>query len=198
MDAKVQQSWEEFLNPDLLRARLISASIYIAGFEYLKDAIIDRIRDFFWIGFDESGDKIDPKYQSNVLSRNKSPLYASLDWLKEMKIIDEADIESLDRVKRCRNILAHRLFTTLGSEGMPPGFEKCFHEMGALLHKIEIWWIKEVEIPTEPDLDEENIDEDGIMPGRVLFLRLLCDIALGDDKTSRSYFDEFRKRAGGG
>ena len=61
MDAKVQPSWEDFLNPDVVRPVLISASIYIAGFEALKDAIIGRIRDFFSYGFDESGDKISPK-----------------------------------------------------------------------------------------------------------------------------------------
>lgn len=195
MDPKTQQSWEDFLNPDLLRVRLIKASIYIASFELLKDAIIGRIRDFFSTGFDESGDKIDPKYQSDVLSRNKSPLYASLDWLKEMKVIDQTDIDSFnERVKKCRNTLAHRLFTTFGSEGMPPNFEQCFREMVALLHKIEVWWVREVEIPTDPDFDGEKIDEDGIVPGSVMSLQVLCDIALGDDKTSRFYYDKFRRR----
>ena len=78
MDPNVKRSWEEFLNPEVMRPRLIAASIYIAGFEALKDAVVGRIRDFFWTGFDESGDKIDPKYESDVLARNKSPVYASL------------------------------------------------------------------------------------------------------------------------
>lgn len=193
----IQQSWEDFLSPELMRGRLISASIYIAGFEVLKDAVIGMIRDFFSNGFDKSGDKTDPKYQSDVLSRNKSPLYASLDWLKEMHAINDADICAFGRVKTCRNILAHRLFATLGSEGMPPDFEKCFEEMVALLHKVETWWIREVEIPTNPDFEGQDIDEDGIMSGRVMGVRLLCDIALGDEKTSQFYYDEFRKRAAG-
>ena len=60
MDPKIRRSWEEFLNPDVMRPHLIAASIYIAGFEALKDSVVGRIRDFFWTGFDESGDKIDP------------------------------------------------------------------------------------------------------------------------------------------
>ena len=108
------------------------------------------------------------------------------------------DIGAFDRVKTCRNILAHRLLATLGSEGMPPDFEKCFEEMVALLDKIETWWIKEVEIPINSDLDGQDIDEDGIMSGRVMGIRLLCDIALGDEKTCQFYYDEFRKRAQGG
>lgn len=198
MDPNIQQSWEDFLNPELMRGRLISASIYIAGFEALKDAVVSRIRDFFCNEFDESGDKIDPKYQSDVMSRNKSPVYASLYWLKEMHAINDADIGAYDRVKTCRNILAHRLLATLGSEGMPPDFEKCFSEMVALLHKIEVWWIKEVEIPTNPDFDGKDIDEDGIMSGRVMGIQLLCDIAFGDEEKSRFYYEEFRKRSEGG
>jgi hypothetical protein len=194
MDQDVQQRWEEFLNPDVLRPRLISAAIYIAGYEALKDAIVTRIREFFCHGFDESGDTIDPEYQSKVLSRNKSTLYASLDWLKnDMKAIDDADIGAFDRVKTCRNLLSHKLFSFLGSEGLPPDFEQCFHEMVALLHKIDVWWIKNVEIPTNPDFDGKEIDYGGIRSGRVMGLQLLCDIALGDPHKSRFYYEQFRK-----
>jgi len=47
MDPNVKHSWEEFLNPEVMRSRLITASIYIAGFEAFKDAVVGRIRDFF-------------------------------------------------------------------------------------------------------------------------------------------------------
>ncbi len=61
MDPKVSQSWEEFLNPEVLRFRLIASSIYIGGFEALTDSVVERIRNFFWRGFDESGEKTDPR-----------------------------------------------------------------------------------------------------------------------------------------
>jgi len=198
MDPKVRRSWEEFLNPAVTRPRLIATSIYIAGFEVLKDSIVGRIRDFFWTGFDESGDKIDPEYQANVLSRNKSPVYASLEWLKEMAAITDADVAVFDRIKACRNTLAHRLFSAIGSEGLPGDFEQCFTDMVALLRKIEVWWITNVEIPTNPDFDGREVDENGIVPGPVLSMQLLMDIALGDEDRSRFYYDEFRKSTGGG
>jgi len=198
MDTKVQQAWEDFLNPDVIRPVLISASIYIAGFEALKDSIIGRIRDFFCHGFDESGDKIDPRYQSKVLSRNKSPVYASLEWLKEMNAIDDADIESFERIKSCRNDLAHRLFSIIGSEFTPPDFATRFQEMATLLRKIEVWWIKEVEIPTTPDFDGKEVTEDGIIPGRLIGFQMLCDIALGDEDRSHFYIEELRKHARNG
>lgn len=197
MDHNVRRSWEEFLNPEVTRPRLIAASIYIAGFEVLKEAIVDHIRDFFWMGFDESGYKIDPKYQSDVLARNRSPVYASLAWLMEVNAIDEADVRVFDRVKACRNTLAHKLFSMLGSEGLPLDFEQRFTEMVTLLHKIEVWWVTNFEIPINPDYDGINIDEEEIVPGRIAGLQLLREIALGDEERSRFYYDEFRKQSGG-
>jgi hypothetical protein len=193
MDPDVTQSWEEFLNPNLMRTRLILASIYIACFEALKDSIVTGIRDFFCTGFDESGEKIDPQYESNVLVRNKSAAYASLDWLLEMGAIEEDDVRVYNRAKTCRNTLAHELFSKLASEGLPPYFEQAFVEMVALLRKIEVWWIVNVEIPTNPEFDGLEIDEEGIMPGRLIAIRALLDVALGDEKQSRFYYDELRK-----
>lgn len=198
MDPNVRRAWEEFLNPEVMRPRLIAASIYIAGFEVLKDAIVDRICEFFWTGFDESGDKIDPKYQSDVLNRNRSPIYASLDWLKERNAIDEADVCTFDCVKACRNMLVHNLLSILGSEGLPPDFDQRFTELVAILRKIEVWWITNVEIPTNPDYDGSDINEEGIVPGRLMTIQLLWDIALGDEEQSRFYLNEVRKQGRSG
>jgi len=82
----------------------------------------------------------------------------------------------------------------LGVKGLPADFEQCFQEMVRLLRKIEVWWIVNVEIPTNPDFDGEQIDEQGIVPGSVMSLQLLCDIALGDERQSRYYHDELRRR----
>ena len=133
-----------------------------------------------------------------MLARNKSPIHASLDWLKEQGAIDDADLATFERVKRCRNTLAHELLSVLSSRGLPDDYGQCFADMVALLRKIEVWWIVNVEIPTNPDFDgSEEIDEDGIMPGPIMSMRLLMDIALGDEKEARFYYDEFRKQAGG-
>jgi hypothetical protein len=198
MDPKVRRSWEEFLNPEVARPRLIAASIYIAAFEILKESVVVRIRDFFCTGVDESGDKIDPEYQADVLSRNRSPIYASLGWLKERNALDDRDLRTFDCIKACRNTLAHNLVSTLGMDGLPADFEKCFTDMVALLRKIEVWWTINVEISTNPDFASTAIDEGEIVPGSVVFMQLLMDIALGDEERSKFYYDEFRKRTGGG
>jgi hypothetical protein len=84
MNGKTQISWETFLNPATLRPNLIAASVYITAFELLKTAIVDRIKTLYTHGFDQNGGHIDPEYGSEVLSKNRSHVYASLEWLKEM------------------------------------------------------------------------------------------------------------------
>ena len=195
MKEPAEKAWEEFLNPEVLRPRLIAASLFITSFELLKDSIVGRIRDFFCHGFDEHGDNIDPQYRAEVLARNRSPVYASLDWLVMMQAIESADIETFDRVKACRNHVAHRLLAIVGTDGLPPDFAERFQEMTGLLRKIEVWWIKEVDIPTSGDFDGQEIDETKIIPGPVMGLQLLCDVALGSEERSRFYYDELRKRS---
>lgn len=194
---KIKQSWEEFLNPEVMRPGLIAASIYIAGFEILKDSIVGQIRDFFLTGFDSSGDKIDPQYTTDVLSKNSSSVYASLEWLKDHNAIDDHDIETFNRVKACRNKLAHKLFSVICSEGLPAEFTQCLTAMVALLRKIAVWWVTNVEIPTNPDFDGMEVEESEIVPGTVIAMQLLMDIALGNDEGRKYYHDEFRKHTTG-
>ena len=193
MDEKLRQSWERFLNPDTLRSNLIVASIFLSAYEILRQSIIERIRDFYTTGFDSSGIIVDPKYQAEVLSKNRSPVYASLEWLKESQAIDESDVAVFDRIRQTRNEIAHEI-TQMLTRGIPDDLLLRFHEMVDLLAKIEKWWIVNVEIPTNPDFDGEEIDEEGIMPGPVMTIRLLLDIALGSEQESKYYFDEFLKR----
>jgi hypothetical protein len=84
-------------------------------------------------------------------------------------------------------------------EGLPPGFEDRFGDMVTLLDKIERWWIVNVEIPTHPDFDGkyDEIDENGVIPGPILSLRVLIDVALGSDESARFYINEFKKNIDG-
>jgi len=193
MDDDIRLSWERFLNPEILRTNLIVASLFITAFEMLKDSIIGRIRDFFTGGFDENGWIVNDNYKTKVLSLNKSPLYASLEWLKGMNVIDDEDIEEFNKIKNCRNEIAHEIANFI-SKGPKIDPLPLFSKMIDLLHKIEKWWILNVEIPTNPDFDGQGIDEDGIVPGQIMTLRLLADIALGSEEESKLYYNNFIKR----
>ena len=185
----VASMWEGILNPDVLRPNLISASIYIAGFEILKDAIIDRIKEVYTLGGLPEDDE---KYRSEVLSSNPSRVYSSLHWLKENRVIDDNDAEIFEKVKQCRNDLSHRLAKML-TGGLPDDLPTRFAEMVALLDKIERWWIVNVEIATDPQFDDKEVDESGILPGRVIAMQVMTDVALGSDEDAKTLLEQFRE-----
>lgn len=192
MDSK-RERWEAFLDPDVLRGKLISASIYIAAYELLKGSIVERIESFFSTDFNQEGRLTSPEYDMEVLSRNRSQLYASLDWLRENDVIDDADLAAFETIKAYRNQLAHEMSGLIAGSTNIAYLEQ-LPIMAALLKKIETWWIVNVEIPINPDFAEAEIDESGIVPGPSISLQLMIDIALGDADASTVYLHEFRKR----
>jgi hypothetical protein len=66
--------------------------------------------------------------------------------------------------------------------------------MISLLDKIERWWIVNVEIPINPDLKGAKINESQVIPGPIMGLRLLLDIALGSEEESKKHLEEFTKQ----
>jgi len=185
-------AWEEFLNPDVLRQNLILASIYIAYFEILKDSIIDRPKEFFATEWNQGEPNVSEKYRDEILNRNKSPIYSSLSWYKENGVIDSTDLDRFTVIKSCRNELAHEL-KYLITKGIELRFLEAFKDLIALLNKIEVWWIANVEIPTDEDFADKEINESEIITGPILMLQVILDVALGDEDRSRFYFQEFTK-----
>lgn len=176
--SKTADQWERFLDPDVIRPSLFLATMFITTFEILKDSIVDNIRNFYTNGFDAHGPTVEPEYQSEVLSKNKSPLYASLQWLRELDALDDEDIATFEKLKTTRNLLAHQLFSVVTGQ-VESAHEVEFDALVALLRKIGVWWIVNVEIPTNPEFDGQEIDEEGIVPGAVLSLQMLIQVASG-------------------
>lgn len=173
-----EERWERFLDPEVVKPSLFMATMFITTFEILKNSIVDRIRDFYLIGWSEEGNTVSTEYVDKVLSRNKSSIYASFSWLLEQHAIDESDLATFEQLKKTRNLLAHRLFEVVTGQAESPHQEQ-FAVLVDLLRKIEVWWVVNVEIPTNPDYAGEEIDEAGIVPGAILSLQMLLQVANG-------------------
>lgn len=180
------EQWEQLLTPAVMQEKLISASLYVTAFELLKESIIGRIRSFYMVGFDVDGDFIDEKYETAVLSRNKNPLLASLDWLSDNDVVNENDRQAFERIRTTRNLLAHELpAMVMGSKDFH--HVERFQELVALLKKIEVWWVVNMEIPVNPDFDGKEIDEEGIVPGPVLMLQMMLEVLSGNEELLKHY-----------
>lgn len=124
---------------------------------------------------------------------NKSPLYASLMWLRQKEAIDENDINIFNELKDCRNKLVHEIvnYITMDNHVDPlPLFPK----MIALLNKIEKWWLVNVEAEINPAFyDNKEIDLENVTPGTLIMLHILANVALGNKEESNYYYDSFKK-----
>jgi len=174
-----EDRWERFLDPDVVRPSLFMATMFITTFEILKNSIVDRIRDFYSIGWSGEGSSVSPEYKAKVLSRDKSPVYASLNWLHENQVINDYDLEIFEQLKSTRNLVAHQLFNIVTGQAESNHTEQ-FQVLVELLRKIEVWWVVNVELATDPDYADAKVDEEGIVPGAILSLQMLLEVASGN------------------
>jgi hypothetical protein len=187
------KSWEKFLHPETLRTNLIAISLFITAYETFKVRVIEKPEAFFCDGFDEHGLTLGKSYRSEVLSKNKNKLYASLLWLKEQGGIDQSDIEAFDSIRRHRNELAHEPLAFLASHERDLDISK-FQLLVALLTKIEKWWVVYFELAINPEMLPDGADPDEIIPGPIWSLQLLLDIALGNEPEEGYYYHAFMQR----
>jgi hypothetical protein len=194
MDEKVRASWEKALHPETLKTNIITASIFSMAYEMLKSSIVEKIESFYINGFDENGMIVSPEYKQKVLSLNRSPLYASLKWLQEKYAINDEDLKKFEHIKKCRNTLVHEMLT-FASSGIDFDVAEVFDEMVRLLRKIEIWWFENFEMEINSEAYPEDLDLEQVVPGHVLSLKMLIDVALGPEEEARKYYDYFVSNA---
>lgn len=190
----VMQSWLKFLNPESLRSNLILASIYLAAWETFEHGVMGHIEGFYLVGFDQNGFKYSDGYKQ-ALARDKSPFRASMLWLQDMGVVDAADMELADRGRQHRNDIAHNLpaYVAKASHNVDVAL---LGELCALLNKIDVWWIRNVEIPTNSDFDDQDVDaipDSEIKSGNMLFLSMMFNIATGDESQASELYNEVVK-----
>jgi hypothetical protein len=198
MDPKIEASWEKFLNPDSLKQQLLAGGIYLAAYEMFKNSLVDRPRDFFWNGFEKGKDTIDPKYQTEVLSLDpKHKFRASALWWKKKGVLTDDDVLLAGKIREHRDEIAHDIPRFLGTADgvIRVDLLEAIFEM---LSKIDTWWIREVEIPTNPDFDDREFTKqelDDVKSANMVFLSLLMPIVHGDDSRLREVYTLWKQRS---
>jgi hypothetical protein len=180
VDPKVRASWLKMATPEVLGANLIRASLFLVAWEVLKNSIIGKPLGFFATEFE--GENLQPKpsvkYKEAVLSLDKNVLMASCLWFKSMEALTDDDIQKLQGAREYRNQIAHNLIEFLGS------FDKDLEDeqlqvVQELLVKVDRWWVREIEIPTNPDFDGQDVPDEEISSGNMLMLAMIFDVVSG-------------------
>ncbi|NDV86277.1 hypothetical protein GTW51_06130 [Aurantimonas aggregata] len=181
--ADTRDAWSAFLSPDVVRLKLISAGLFLIGHEMLVDSIQRHLRSFYADEWTKEGPIPGPEYETKVLALDprgkKNPVRGSIAWLRQREAINSDDEAALRKVTDARNNIAHEMSSMVSAADMPD-FLGEFQTMMSLLNKIERWWIVNVELPTDPDFCDKEIDEDGIVPGPAWIMHMLSQVALGE------------------
>ncbi|MBD9463908.1 hypothetical protein [Pseudomonas sp. Pdm06] len=184
----VEEQWGNLLTPAVMQERMIAVSLYITAYEMLKESIIGRLKDFYCIGFDADGITTSPDYDLKVLALHKkrSPLYASLIWLTNIGAIDQDDNEVLEQLKELRNSLAHEM-PEIVLNGKDLALTEKMQDVMNLMRKVEVWWIVNVELETDPDYDGRDVNPDEITPGPILMMQIMMMVLSGDEELREHY-----------
>jgi hypothetical protein len=171
---------EKFLNKDEVKRNLVRASLYLFSYELLKTAIVDKIKDFHIRGFDENGyiysDSYDEKVVHRKVNGKQNIFLSSLHWLEENGAITEDDIIEISSIREFRNTVAHQIDRILADSEYDID-DKLERKIFEFIQKIELWWIKEVEIPTNPEFDGKDVKDDEIFSGSAIFYSYIKSIS---------------------
>lgn len=189
-------SWDKFLNPLTLKHNLIAASVFLAAYEMLKDALIDQLREFYSHSWSQDGGwEISERYRQHVLSLDKKEMVACAKWFRQAGALSDDDLRVLKEVATHRNIVAHELPSIIGSVEKDVSLLhlRCIL---ALTCKIDKWWIREVEVPSNPDFDNYPLTDEQLKDSysmRMVIMSFLVQIAEGDDSALAALYEEWQK-----
>ena len=176
---KVKDLREEFIkffDEKRLYKNLALSALYLATFEMLKSAIIENIRTFFRTGEDDSKKEMPLRYKEIMKDYFKRytgqkdwEYQACCDWLCNMEAISQSEREQLTKIKEQRNEISHELQYILfdPKKNVDISLLEIARDM---VRKIDVWWIMNVDIPCNENFDDRAIQEDEIVPSRVLML----------------------------
>lgn len=188
---KLHKDLKKITTSEIQKRNLILGSIFIAAYERLRYVLVERPKEFFTFTVDsfknitEVSDEFEDELKEicSKLSKSdrKNPYTVMAYWFKKQGVIEEGDIETLDKIRIYRNELAHELSKFLIDSDYDVDVDYLFH-MREIVEKIDIWWIKEVEAPIHPDINSIAIHKADITSGNVSLLDHLLSIALEIDE----------------
>jgi hypothetical protein len=191
-----QQGWQKLFNPTILKQNLIACSVYLAAYEMLRTALIDTLRGFYCTDYSQFPKwPISEKYKTKVLSLHKSEMTACATWFLQNGALDDDDLLILRELADHRNQIAHETHLIVGSDQEVSILH--LKLIYALTAKIDQWWIRNIEVPTNPDFDDKELtDEDYAQSHsmRMVIMSLMIEVAEGDDSRLAELYEGMSER----
>lgn len=164
----------DFLDKDIVKVKLVNASLYLMAFHLLKSSIVEGVKDFFTNGFDKEGFTVSDNYQRRVLSRSKYKFDASLLFLVEVDAITQFDLEEIQSLREYRNQLAHDIPSCIFESELAVDYSK-ITRAGHFLSKVDNFWGK-TDIDSNPNFDSKDVNADEIVSLRAMVFHHIAQI----------------------
>lgn len=174
----------------------------LIAYEQLADSVVHQVRGFYFIGVAPDGEDEDEislrQYVEKVLEPSKvkfkqppkewlkrrndsKEFFACCGWLVESGALTPDDVITLGRVRDVRNAVAHNAFDVIARDAVSLAD---LDLMVAMSKRIDDWFLLNVELAINPEYDDQDHEEimaNGATSLRAIILRLLQQIAHGDD-----------------
>lgn len=169
-----------------VREQLLLAALLLTIFERFKLYIVDQVDGYFsnhttikdgnlsYERGQEFKKLINEKGGGQPGQHGNRAFRAALHWFRDMGAISTEEFDDVERIYTLRNDIGHELYLILADDRKAP-----IHWFDAILVfavyvKITRWWVKEVEIATDPEMTEEKyerINFEGIESMETILLR---------------------------
>lgn len=180
---KAKKDIKKISTPETLKRNLIIASLILTAYELMKYSLIERVKGFFEI--DKSHISESQNEHKNEIEQIRAKLPRKLQkysllvyalWFKEHNALTEDDFINVKKIWKYRNEIAHELIKFLVDSDFEVDMKYLF-QIRDVVGKADIWWIREVEIPINPDFNDVKVKDSDIRSG-MLILDHLISIAL--------------------
>jgi hypothetical protein len=135
------------------------------------------------------------QYTKEVLTLDKSIFIASCLWLEKMEAITNNETQEILSIRKHRYEVAHKLPEYIIDDNVNINIKYLF-KMQEILKKIDVWWIKEVELTINPDFKNVNREELDVKSGSMLLLNHLLSILKSNGNLNNKNELPRRKRTG--
>lgn len=173
----------DHLAPASVKRRLTRAALFLMAYELMKGEIVDKVKNFYLVGFDDSGPTTSPDYNLRVPQEkgDTDRFKASCRWLIEAGALQDAHFEELQALRRQRNELAHELPRLV----MEPGNDldaSLVERVQFFVGRLGRFW-GGIEADISGEFDDVDVDRGTIQSGTMLVMTYVVQIVEGEDQT---------------
>ncbi len=170
-----RRALEAKLEPEQIRATLAFAGLYQIAHELIKQAVLDEVRGFFWLGIQDGVMIYDePAYAREVLRRApKNRFLASLSWLVVGGAVTSEQADRLELIVDHRHELTHELLKYIFDPDFEPNVELLTDALDILKSIRRFWTGIEADIGTFDHLGD--VDLDAVAPLSLVALQMCID-----------------------